>query len=478
MAKITKKHQKAITKVIHRWAETLSGTRAPDMEKVRRIFNQTYIKRKGRVKGKTVQLSPPTLITVKSPMAFKVAQAVMRGYLSKKLAKEVCKAFGIADDFLASLRRDKQIEIFKTARAYSWQTTQICQAWNSTLLEDIRAAVFAGLNSPDFAEARLHEQMLEKYKQWCTWAQHEHKIFRDEAVYGLDNNDLLKICTPKGSVSSGWGSSSRRLSFGNFFCNDPGCDGVARLFYVPWSYGCNVSTRSRMTELELSTTYGTTAIDAEILFNRLGIKDIAQTGAVELLHEIPLFMTFQTQVLICSERPVIKFNANNELHCDDGPAVSWSDGAGQYYLDGHALGRLGYKIITAPDQLTANDIRHEENEEVKRIAIEKFGWGRYLAAINAVVLDRRENWVDNTIEAVIRIVEQRERYDFGTRRNEPISIPQHKMILSCRSTCRQYFLAIPDTVRTCEEGQNWMAEGGNTPYVPALSRRVRLVGAS
>jgi len=478
VAKITKKHQKAITKVIHRWAETLSGTRAPDMEKVRGIFNQAYIKRKGIVKGKTVQLSPPTLITVKSPIAFKIAQAVIRGYVSKKTAKEACKAFGVADDFLAELRRDKPIEMFRTARRYSWQTSQICQAWNDTLLEDVRAATFAALNSDDSAEARLHEEASEKYKQWRAPAQHEHKLFRDETMYSLDNNDLLTICTPKGRTTRGWGHSSRTLSFGNFFCNEPGCDSVARVFHVPWTSSCDGATRSRMSELELTSLRDSTLIDAEVLFNLLGINDNDQTGAAELLHEIPLFMTFQKQVLICSERPVIKRNANNELHCDDGPAVSWSDGAGQYYLDGHALGRLGYKIITAPEQLTADDIRHEDNEEVKRLAIEKLGWGRYLAGIGAVVLDRRENWVDNTIEAVIRIMEQRERYDFSTRRNEPVGIPQHKMILSCRSTCRQYFLAIPDNLRTCEEGQNWMAEGGNTPYVTALSRRVRLVGAS
>ena len=492
MAKITKKQQTAISKVIYRWAETLSGTRAPDMEKVRKIFNHVYPLRKGcfsvalekptnRRKTRRVwaPLKAPRFVLVKSPMAFKIAQAVIRGYVSKKAAKEACKAFGIADDFLVELRRDKTVEIFKTARSsFGWYATQISRVWEGMLLNDTRAAAWAAFNDGDDASGSLHEEHAEKYAQWRALLPSKHELFRNEGLYALDNNDLLKICLPTGRVRRGWGNSSNILSFGNFFCNEPSCNGVNRVFFAPWSYSCGTSTRSRMTELELRATWNSTMLDAEILFTLLGVNDVEQTGAVELLHEIPLFMTFQTQVLICAERPVIKRHAANELHCDDGPAVSWPDGAGQYYLDGHALGRLGYKIITAPEQLTSDDIRAENNEEVKRVAIERFGWGRYLAGIGARVLDRRENWVDNTIEAVIRITEQRDQYNWTTKRDEPVEIPQHKMILSCRSTARQYFLAIPDDIHTCEGGQRWMAEGGNTQYVTALSCPARLIGAS
>jgi len=489
MAKITKKQQKAITKVIHRWAETLSGTRAPDMEKVRKIFNHIYPLHRGlfsvpsdnpnrKTKQVSEPLKAPQLVIVKSPMAFKIAQAVMRGYVSKRQAVEACKAFGIANDFLAKLRRDRLVEIGRTSHTgHSWETSYVSSTWTETLLNDVRAAAWVAFARAEL-EGRLNEEQLEKHAQWLAQPQHAYELFRDEELYALDNNELLHICAPTGPTRRGWGNESKTLTFGNFFCNAPLSDSVTRLFGVPWSSSCGKATRSRMAQIAVTTTYGSSLLDADVILNLLGIKDIAQTHEIELLHEIPLFMTFQTQVLICAERPVIKRNENNELHCDDGPAVSWPDGAGQYYIEGHALGRLGYKIINAPEQLTSADIRLEENEEIKRIAIEKFGWSRYLDGIGARVLDRRENWVDNTIEAVIRITEQRSVYNFTTRRNEQVDIHQHKMILSCRSTCRQYFLAIPDDIHTCEGGQQWMAAGGNTPHVPALSRPVQLIGAS
>jgi hypothetical protein len=146
------------------------------------------------------------------------------------------------------------------------------------------------------------------------------------------------------------------------------------------------------------------------------------------------------------------------------------------------------------------EIRNEEN---RRIAIDKIGWGKYLAEIGATVADRRENWVDNTIEALIVPPEPEKEIN----RYAP-DVPM-RMLLSCRSTGRKYFLAVPkkvaindlakldaavkraetagrgwsaeppmQTIRNCEDAQNWFAGGAVTTLLPYAKHQIRIVGAS
>jgi hypothetical protein len=221
-----------------------------------------------------------------------------------------------------------------------------------------------------------------------------------------------------------------------------------------------------------------------LLCELLNAKNNEFTRLHDLLQEMPLFMTFKHHVLICLDRPVLKRNADGELHCENGPAVKWPDGAAQYYIDGHGLGALGRRIIEAPEQLALTDINAENNEEIRRVAISRYGWTRYLEEIDARVLDRRENWVDNTVEALVQLNTEIEQVDWEGQTTSS-SITQHKMLLACRSTGRQYFLAVPEHISTCEAAQAWMAGGANiadslaNPTRPlALARPPRIVGAS
>jgi len=68
------------------------------------------------------------------------------------------------------------------------------------------------------------------------------------------------------------------------------------------------------------------------------------------------------------------------LHCDDGPAIAWSDGDTRFYWHGVVVPR---KLIESPDSITVRDIQGEENAEVKRCMLERFGLARYLDAAGA-----------------------------------------------------------------------------------------------
>jgi hypothetical protein len=141
---------------------------------------------------------------------------------------------------------------------------------------------------------------------------------------------------------------------------------------------------------------------------------------------------------------------------------------------------LGEKIVDKPETLTLADIQREQNEEVKRIAIEVYGWSRYLEEIGARIVDSRENDVDNTIEALVEIDDTLETTGWANGRvvRENTPFKRRKLVLACRSTARQYFLAVPEDINTCEEGQRWLHAGASTDVVELMNYPVRLLGAS
>jgi hypothetical protein len=296
----------------------------------------------------------------------------------------------------------------------------------------------------------------------------------------LENHNLWQVTLQRGG--NRFGESTENLWLGNFWQNEDGSKASRELIDIPHSSGSRTALHVRLEAAGLDDSWKTTAIDAEVMCAGLQFEAHAQTWRNDLLHTASCVMTFHTQALVLLGRPVLHRNKDGELHNDEGPAVLYADGAKQYYLDGHALGALGDKIVEKPETLTLADINGERNEEVKRLAIEAYGWSRYLDEVGAEVIDRRRNDVDNTVEALVRIAEKipSARWDGFNRRmiSENTTIYKHKLVLACRSTARQYFLSVPDFINTCEAGQQWLHAGAATPVVDVMNHPVRLIGAS
>ena len=507
----TAKQTKLIVNLVTKWAHVVAGTYAPNMEKARKLFDKLYcaqsvskyvkVKKKGKVEKvwRTVKLKPPAFVFVQSPIAFNIAQAVMRGYLSKTAARSACAAFGIQDEFVASLRRDSLLQTFSNWRGWGRETSKLYDAWTAALAADVSTAATLAFFEPTSAVAanvldrRGHRRRYGKDgPSEAALARHAERIEKrltllparqsTVAMYEVTNNDMRRLCVPQKDSAN----VDSVFQFGNFAAEAAGythrVDAFDRLANVPWSSGCDYAIFSRWSEVSPVQNWGSSVFDGLLLCELLHANDNDFVRIHALMQEMPLFMTFKQHVLICLDRPTLKLNDAGELHCDDGPAVTWPDGAAQYWVDGHALGALGRAIVNHPERLTLRDIKNERNEEIKRFAIERYGWERYLHEIGARVLDRRENWVDNTVEALVETVTTIKTP--GWRLNEIIErdLVQRKMILSCRSTGRKYFLPVPvHLAPTCEAAQSWMARGteieGDGP-VAGLNRVPHIIGAS
>jgi len=92
-----------------------------------------------------------------------------------------------------------------------------------------------------------------------------------------------------------------------------------------------------------------------------------------------------SDTVILSERPTcLHRDDRHRLHNTSGPAIQYPDGWGVWAVHGV---RVPQYIIENPENLTPQRITDEENVEVRRIMLERYGAGRYLHDIGAVVLD-------------------------------------------------------------------------------------------
>jgi hypothetical protein len=150
-----------------------------------------------------------------------------------------------------------------------------------------------------------------------------------------------------------------------------------------------------------------------------------------------LFWTDKTLYWVA--KPVVHVESSRDgvrLHCDNGPALA-SDVEHLYFVHGVMVPEA---VVARPETLTAQDVRREENEEVRRIMIERMGWPRYLQEAAAVVLHRRVNAIDATKEALMQSED-------GSR----------VLVCSCPSTGRVYGMRVPRHIDTCDQAQSWLS---------------------
>ena len=76
---------------------------------------------------------------------------------------------------------------------------------------------------------------------------------------------------------------------------------------------------------------------------------------------------------------------SHQLHCADGPAIAWGDEWAIWAWHGT---RVPEWVITDP---TLERIAAESNTEIRRCAIEVFGWGRWLDHIGAAPVDTADD---------------------------------------------------------------------------------------
>ncbi|MGH9931011.1 MAG: DUF6745 domain-containing protein [Pyrinomonadaceae bacterium] len=166
----------------------------------------------------------------------------------------------------------------------------------------------------------------------------------------------------------------------------------------------------------------------------------------EVCESCGWFSVWDGLVIAC-ERPCDqKLSVGGVGHCDDGPAIAFRDGWKVWMIDGI---RLDEQIVMQPETQTIKQIDGEQNQDIRSIRIQRFGWPRYIRESGATCRDERANEIEGTLEALYR-----------TKSGE------QRLIVTC-PTGRVFALGVTSDVSDCESAQSWLAGGERLNIIAA-----------
>lgn len=190
------------------------------------------------------------------------------------------------------------------------------------------------------------------------------------------------------------------------------------------------------------------------------VRDEFQPFSDEQLEQLTLFdqwvkagfvaFPYEDQCYLCEKPSEINWGENaggdQVLHNETGPAVAFRDGYGVYSIGGVTVPK---KIVEAPETITIEEIRSEDNAEVKRLMTEAYGYGKYLTDVNASIIDQDTVAVDKLVPEGKHIMRALMQDDENNR----------FLVGSDGSTHRVYYMPVPADTQTCEAAAEMLANG-------------------
>ena len=122
----------------------------------------------------------------------------------------------------------------------------------------------------------------------------------------------------------------------------------------------------------------------DVLLAPLDLDDSWAAWEQAVIHSGPRFV--HEKFCMVSDRPeVLHVDDRGRSHCETGPFVRWRDGSALYAIHGV---RVPSDIVERPGSITTQRIDAQQNAEVRRIMINRYGQARYLVDSQAVELHR------------------------------------------------------------------------------------------
>ncbi|PJF38186.1 MAG: hypothetical protein CUN55_18290, partial [Phototrophicales bacterium] len=152
-------------------------------------------------------------------------------------------------------------------------------------------------------------------------------------------------------------------------------------------------------------------------------KSLIESGVYDMLQ-------FKNLCIVVKQPQHVRFDDQKRIHCENDSCIAWDDGYKLYAINGVVVPE---KVVLNPETITIQEIQSEENQEKRRIMIERYGADKYLGEIDAQVID----------------VDIRGVHGAGPR--ALMREPNGNQWLVCNdgSTDRVYHLFVPDSIKTC-----------------------------
>ena len=145
-----------------------------------------------------------------------------------------------------------------------------------------------------------------------------------------------------------------------------------------------------------------------------------------------------------SERPAkINRDSQGRLHDENKQSIGYPSGWGLWHWHGVSVSQY---VVERPGEITAQLIDDEQNAEVRRVMIERFGLARYVQESGAKMLSEDKDIYDRPRKLWRKEIED----------DEPLVMLQ--VVNSSPEpdgTMKDYFLRVPPTIRTPQEAVAW-----------------------
>lgn len=166
---------------------------------------------------------------------------------------------------------------------------------------------------------------------------------------------------------------------------------------------------------------------------------------IEIAKVCGWWYPYENAVVIQQRPSFINFE-DGIVQSTTGPTIQFPDGYSVYIIDGI---RLDEQIVMRPETLTIRQIKSEQDQDKRSIMIDRFGWPRFLEESNAKCIDKRDNYIENTKEALFK------------------SDNDNRLVVTC-PTGRVFALGVPSSIKTCEDAQSWL--GNEEEKVNVIAR--------
>ena len=162
------------------------------------------------------------------------------------------------------------------------------------------------------------------------------------------------------------------------------------------------------------------------------LKEFARNAFALALFEKVAFVIERPCKIVYREQGTVL-----QWHNTGGAVLEWPDGEQVYAIEGFFVDE---QLVMHPETQTIEQIHEEQNLELRRIRIERYGWDKYLAASGAKVIDKRRNDVDGgCYEALCDVPELEAR-----------------VLLCTCPTGRVFNLLVPVSTATCADAKSYL----------------------
>jgi hypothetical protein len=192
-------------------------------------------------------------------------------------------------------------------------------------------------------------------------------------------------------------------------------------------------------------------------------------------------------VCFASERPArIHRDEHGRLHSASGQSIGYPSGWGLWHWHGV---QVPQRVIEQPGTLTVSQIESEQNSEVRRAMLERFGQERFLRDSGATPIHgdecgklyRKEITADESL-VMVRVLnptpepdgqlsEAEARKEFGdtvVEGNLSVMVRIGFAVRLEQPRFKEYFIRVPPDIKTAREAVAWTFDIPPNKYTPAL----------